>query len=179
MSIEKFISEHKSEFDNEIPELKIWAAIDKELDQKSNARPVRRLWTPLRIAASIIILIGIGVYAGSFLNQNDSFEGYTSEKMEEFVEVENYYRAQYSKRVSNLSGYQVDPTFQSDIQEFDEVIEELKEALKEAPKGAEEQIIGSIIQNYQTRIDILERIYSKIKKDAPTNNKKERDEVNI
>ena len=48
------------------------------------------------------------------------------------------------------------------VAQIDELLEELKTELDNAVKGSEEQIINAMINNYQTKLAILERVLQRI-----------------
>ena len=93
--------------------------------------------------------------------------------------MEDFYRHQYEQQVSLLANYQVDPAFKDDLKQFEEVMETLKTELQNAPKGNEERIVTAIIQNYQAKIEILQRILARIQTTNPKTTKLEKDEVSL
>ena len=60
--LEDFIKENKKQFDTDLPSLALWDKIELELDKKKKKAPVNlRVW--YSIAASVIVLLGIGLFA--------------------------------------------------------------------------------------------------------------------
>lgn len=179
--LEKFIRDNREAFDQETPDLRIWSAIDQQINQKE-AR-VFHLHRLLRVAAAVVTLLLAGGFAGAYLMQSNEIlppAGIAQSKLPaEFREVEGFYQDQYQEKVHQLAGYQVDPTFEEDLQTFESVISELKAELANAPAGNEERIIGAIIQNYQTKIEILQRILERVENTNPQNSKSKRNETSI
>ncbi|HMR43885.1 MAG TPA: hypothetical protein PKC40_08625 [Saprospiraceae bacterium] len=182
-NLEKFIRENRADFDKETPGLKVWANISKELEkQKTGGAKTISIKRYLSIAAAALVLLTIGGLAGSYFKgqpipaiaiQN------TPELPPEFQEMEDFYRHQYEQQVRLLANYQVDPAFKDDLKQFEEVMETLKTELQNAPKGNEERIVTAIIQNYQAKIEILQRILERIQTTNPKTTKLEKDEVSL
>ena len=95
----------------------------------------------------------------------------------EFREAENFYQTEYQNKRQQLVNYQVEPTLEADLEEFDQIILEMKEELKGVPSGNRERVLSAIIQNYQTKIDILQRILDQLESTKTT--KSDRNETNI
>jgi hypothetical protein len=49
-----------------------------------------------------------------------------------------------------------------DLQQIDEVQKDLRRELQNAPKSSREEIIQTMIKNYQTKLDILERVLTRV-----------------
>ena len=81
--------------------------------------------------------------------------------------------------MATLASYRQDGFVRADFQELDAIYEELKQELEKAPAGNEEQVIQAMINNYQTKIEILERVLEKVQSTGQTNLKTEENEVSI
>jgi acetyl-CoA carboxylase carboxyltransferase component len=175
--LEQFITQNRDTFDDAVPSLKVWAEIDKELDQqKGQARRVF-LWRSLRAAAAVVALLLIGGYGGMYYQQQvASTEITLSDIAPEYAEMEEYYTTQVNLRMQQLADYRHTDAVEPDLQQLDEVLQELQQELKNAPVGGEEQVINAMINNYKTRLDILERVLEKIQS-TNQNLKTETDEV--
>lgn len=180
-NLEKFISENRKAFDDEVPSLKVWAAIDRLAHQKE-ARQLRLLKN-LRLAAAIAVLLITGAAAGNFIsqvNQRNSTMAILQETAPEFFEMEEYLQNQINHRVNQLASYNPDAQVLQDLDQIDQAMSELKKELRLAPKGQEQEIVENLIQNYQTKIAILERVLEKIQSTQPTINiKKDQDEISM
>ena len=179
-NLEKFIHENRAEFDREIPSLKVWAAIDKAISpeevDKPTAKP-RRLWRHAWIAASIAFLLATGAFIGLQMGTDPQSEiASLSDYSSEYAEMEVYYQTQIQKKVAQLARYD-DITVGEDLKQVDEFMQELKQELQEAPKGNEEKIINAMIDNYQTKINILERVLERIQSTNQENLKSEENET--
>ncbi|HKK74051.1 MAG TPA: hypothetical protein VJ953_03175 [Saprospiraceae bacterium] len=179
--LEKFINDNRSAFDNEVPSLKVWAAIDRAANQKEARR--LRLWKNLRVAAAVAVLLIAGGVAGSYLtqaNQGNSATAILQETAPEYFEMEAYFQNQINNRVNQLVRYDPDAQVLQDLDQIDQAMLELKEEIRTAPEGQEQEIVENLIQNYQMKIAILERVLEKMESTVPTKtNKKDQDEISI
>jgi BMFP domain-containing protein YqiC len=119
----------------------------------------------LRIAAAAVLLLGIGASAGIYLTSNPASPMVQTQQAQlplEFVEVESYFQQQYREKLNQLASYQLEPGFQQDQQQFEQVMTELKQELAKAPEESRERIIASMIQNYHTKLDILQRLFEQL-----------------
>ncbi len=173
--LENFITDHREAFDDQVPDLKVWAAIDKELSgtEKPQAK-IRSFRRFLSIAAGIALLLTIGAAIGLQIGQQHSAEGLVSS---EFKEMQQYYDSQIKEKRSVLASYSQSSVVQEDLEQLDEFLKELQGELAVAPEDSREQIINAMIRNYQTRLEILERVLTKIESTNQKNLKSEKDET--
>ncbi len=175
--LEKFIIERRDAFDDKEPPKMAWGKIQQEL-QKDNKTPRRiSLWKFTRIAAAIVLLVGLGVVIG---RQSSSSEiASVEESYPEFIEAKSYYEFEVNEKLAQLARYSHDSSLDEDMSQLDSFMEELKMELEEAPKGSEEKIINAMITNYQTKLDILEKVLDSAKSANQVNENTKDDEVNI
>jgi hypothetical protein len=62
---------------------------------------------------------------------------------------------------------------------MDQAMTELKDELKNAPKGKEEEIVATMIQTYQTKVAILERVLEYMRQAKPQNSKSTSNEISM
>ncbi len=178
-NLENFIQENRADFDREIPSLKVWAAIDKEIGStdQATAKP-RKLWRYAWVAASIAFLLATGAFLGIQMNGGeDPTMASLGDFSTEYAEMEQHYNSQIQEKVALLARYNDDATVNDDLLQVDEFMEELKKELQESPKGNEEKIINAMIYNYQTKIDILERVLERIQSNNEEKSKSEENET--
>lgn len=172
-NLEKYIIENREAFDEEIPSLKVWANIDKSLGHKA----VRRLdgWQISRIAAAVVLLLVCGAAAGIWATRsgNNAPVAKLSEVSPEYAEVEQYYSRKVNVAYNQVTKMNVDPSVSDDIKHLDEVYQELEAELKKAPLSSRDQIIHAMIRNYQTKLEILERILERSQPSHSTQTKKQ------
>ena len=160
-NLEQFIADNRTDFDQAIPSLKVWANIEKEI------HPAPKRWTKwwnMGIAASIVFLLGIGTLIGLNLNSPPSDAlAILGPESTEYLEMEKYYQNQVRQKTAQLASYKFDGAVVEDMAQIDIFLSELKNELQHAVKGSEEQIVSAMINNYQTKLAILERVLERIK----------------
>lgn len=176
-NLEKFILEHREDFDREVPPLKVWANIDRELDAKRGGRIVWMKY--VRVAAAAAVLVAVSCYIGFQAGAKSDAAQALSDFSPEHAEMERYFNEQINAKMAQLVSYQQDEHVKPDLQELDAVYDELKAELKDAPVGGEQKVIEAMINNYQTKLDILEHVLNKVNTTEETNLKTEEDEISI
>lgn len=175
--LEKYIHDNRSEFDTGVPSLKVWSEIDRELDQKPKTRVI---WMKrLRAIAAVAVLTVTACAIGFNMGQSSAENRSLGDVSPEHAEMERYFQEQIQGNMAKLASYQQDGFVRADFQELDVIYEELKRELESAPSGNEDQVIEAMIKNYQTKIDILERVLEKVQTTGQTNLKTEEHEVSI
>ena len=178
MDLENFINNNREDFDNEVPDLKVWANIDKKLAQKEQSKVVP-FFNIRRIAAACLLLLAGGLF-GFYMSGSGSKSTIGQKQFSpEFVEAESFYKNQYNEKVARLANYEIDHEFSDDLQQFEAIMEELKIELAQVPKNNRERLITTIIQNYQTKIEVLERILERLESIDSDNTNSKKNEVNI
>ncbi len=164
-NIEDFISQNRSEFDQDVPPPMVWMNIEKHLDKEEKSRAiVHEIKTPgimriMQVAAMFVVVMGVGLLIGLQLN-NGSGNAYSSPQLQEFVEAEKHYSKEINKMwtVVNASGVEEKESIQQDLNALDAVYNELKNELISNPKADTDYIVNAMIDNYRTKIDILETV---------------------
>jgi len=176
-NLEKYIRENRESFDTGVPGLEVWSKIDRSLERHSSHRIV---WMKrLRIAASIVILLAAGGAIGAHLNSTSNKVDSLAGVSPEYAEMERYFSSQVNDKMAKLATYRQAGNVEGDIKDLDAVYEDLKTELKDAQPGSEEQIIQAMIENYQTKIDILEQVLGKVQTTKSTNLKTEGNEISL
>lgn len=188
--LEQFIQDNREAFDDAIPSLKVWAAVDKQLSEKSSPSAsadhnepkgrVRSLWRIASIAASVVVLLAIGAILGRQFNA-DSMDHFAADDsvLREVEDMRQYYEAEIKNKEAQLVRYNESRTVTPDLKQIDEQLKELMKEMKEVPAGSEEQVINAMINNYQTKIAILEKVLEKLDNKNEKINKISDDETNI
>lgn len=178
-NLEKFITENRSVFDNETPNLKIWANIDKALESQQQ-QPKIPWWRNSRVAAAAIMLIVASSALGYFLAPKSENSVIAYEYSEEFQDMTSFYERQLQDKTARLVSYEhQDKSVQQDIEQFDKAMAELELEIQNAPKGSEEIIINAMIQNYQAKVFILNRVLQQLNSSNQHLKKKKNGTVNL
>ncbi len=175
--LEKFIHENRPAFDAEVPNLRVWANIDRQLDRRVQPKVVwmRRLRAVAAVAIITVTACVIGFKMGSASAEARSLADISPDH----AEMERYFNEEIQQKMKQLVSYRQDGFVRADFQELDAIYEELKQELEKAPVGNESQVVQAMINNYQTKIDILEQVLEKVKTTGQTNLKTEENEVSI
>jgi len=156
--LEKFINKHREEFDDLEPSSELWKNISKDLP--ASRRKLSRSVKLSGIAASILLL----VFVGFRLGQNSSAQPYAIE----LQEIEKYYSKEIGDRMTQLANFGGDENLEDDLNQLDDVFKELKEELIHSKYGNNEKLVNALIENYKTKINVLETVLEKL-----NNNKEE------
>jgi hypothetical protein len=173
--LEEFINNNRADFDNAVPGLRVWARLDKALDQQQaqHSRP----WKAMRAAAAVLLLLAAGGIGGHYLGRMQATAAVA--KVEtispEAAEAERYYNEQFQEKYQQLAKYTTLNTLEPDFDQIDQATQELKQELLNVPKGSEEQVVRNLIQNYQLKLQILEHVLERVQAVQPTQNVKSQD----
>jgi hypothetical protein len=186
-SLKTFIQANREAFDEATPSFRVWTEIDQVLhpQQKQRTLGVLNIRRVLSIAASILLLLAVGAASGIYFMKQQVQEAAAVASLEdispEYAEMVRYYDAQIKEKAQQVSLQTNDKTVMEDLKAVDNAMAELEAELKKAPKGAEEQLVASLIKSYQIKLSILERVLERIqsaKKDSTKQNLED-DEVSI
>ncbi|MFK7932430.1 MAG: hypothetical protein AB8G22_02915 [Saprospiraceae bacterium] len=186
-NLEQFIRSEREQFDRAIPDLQVWANIDAELNQQQEQKQQKRgkrilMWRAMRVAAAVLFLLVSGGVIGSYITQQNQQDplAVLNEIAPEYMEMERYFQKEVSQKMKRLASYEKQEVVQPDLAQLDNVMEELKQELVNAPKGSEEQILNNLINSYQTKIAILERVLERVESaETPSENKTKENEISI
>lgn len=164
--LEEFVHQNREDFDTEHPGLGVWSAIGKELDQQPRLRSIQsgRHFQYWRIAAAIALLLiagGIGRELGVRAIQEQQ-TAMLEQAAPDFDETEAFYQATIAQTKARLTGYEVDPVLESDLEQLDQAMAELREELADAPPAERRTIVENLINNYRLKLNLLERILQRL-----------------
>ena len=184
--IEKYVHEHREEFDRSVPDLRVWAAISAELDTppvKVRRLPWYRRTRLLSVAAALVFAGVLGVY---WCQQPAAISDGPVPAVQpiaaadpQLAEMEAFYAARFEQGYAQLAALQPEPAVQRDLQQMDAVLEELRIELADAPAGARAAIVEAMIQHYKTKLELLEYILAQLRAATPTDLNEANDEISI
>lgn len=162
--------ENRAAFDEEEPlvghDVRFERKLEKELHQKPSPF---RAW--LKVAASIIILIGIGGlynYLGkddNSINTANSTKEKNSESIQ-LIEAEHYYQKQFNEQFTAITKAYQDNESRLMIQQSQTLIANLEKEYKnlntELVQTGDYRVATAMILNYKSRISILETLIKKL-----------------
>ncbi len=158
--LENFIRDNKKEIDQFDPPASLWDKIEKQLDEKRISGPVKkekvvRLSFLLKIAAAIVIVLGVGLW------------GYQYQKKEvmdlsnidpQLAKQQVHYAALIETKRSELKQIekeepQLFSEFSAEIRKMDANYQKLKSDLPGSPN--QEETVRAMIQNLQIQTELL------------------------
>lgn len=170
--IEHFITNNKEKFDTETPHLKVWSGIEKRLNGVKEYGVVRIGWW--RQAAAAVALLVVGACLGMYFTnktENTAIVQAAKEVAPDLKEAENFYNQKVESKLTQLVSYNPDPSVMADLNQLDEIQEELRKELRRAPASTREEIVRRLIENYQIKLGILERVLNHIEEHQTDNQK--------
>lgn len=161
--LEQFVRANREAFDDARPSLKVWADIDRTLEQQ---KPRSFQWKRiLQSAAAVLLLLLAGGLIGHQLSRG-SATNTASETLArispELAELEAHYNKQINAKFAQLANYPQQETVKADLAQIDETMEELRNEILKAPAGMEKEIVTNLLRSYQLKVQILERVLERI-----------------
>ena len=184
---EKFISQHRSEFDDLVPDPAIWDKIQKREPEKTSLN-----WTKILVRAAAIVVIFVSSYIFfDYLSIKNQAPKLAEEEMldpegagmiQELLEAEYYYTSKIEEKkevfyclTTNNTGLRDDVN--TELVELDQVYNDLKEDLKD--NADNEEVIFAMIQNYRLKLEILDEILKQLHSVEKNNNCYENETVHM
>ncbi|PHN04743.1 hypothetical protein [Flavilitoribacter nigricans] len=179
-NLEQFVRTNREAFDDARPSLKVWADIDRALDQKKS-RPFQ--WRKiLKSAAAVLLLLLAGGLIGHQISRGTE-ENTAAETLArispELAELEAHYNQQINAKFAKLANYPQRETVKADLAQIDETMEELRNEIVKAPAGMEKEIVTNLLRSYQLKVQILERVLERIRANEGDLNNPTLDETSI
>ena len=189
--LENYIQANREAFDTHTPSLKVWHNVAATLVAENesatkvtvtNTKVVSLSLTWWRQAAAAVALLVFGVMIGFLLNQKQADQALaqaTEQVAPELEEAENFYNQKVQSKYTQLASFNPDPSVLADLKQLDEVQEELRKELQHAPSSTREEIVRRLIENYQIKLGILERVLNHIKEQPLDNQKSQQQHESI
>jgi len=163
-NFEKHIRDNAPEFDtHKADRSKMWAKISQELEiEEPKVIPLWRS-AKLRVAATLLIMLGIASFIALQLGSGSSVE--TQYASKELLDIDMHYKGLVSYQVQlvennpNLS--EEDKTeFLSFMDELDNEYEQLRIEMRNNLDN--ERVLEAIVSNYKQRIELIENLLKQI-----------------
>jgi len=185
--LEKFINDHRNEFDDLTPDPALWDRIKKREPEKTSVN-----WTTvlLRVAAVVVIFVSGYIFIDYLSNSGNSREFVKNEipdpedenMARELIEAEYYYTTRIDERreefyclTSNNTGLRND--INTELVDLDKTFNELKEDLKD--NADNEEVILAMIRNYRLKLEILDEILKQLRSADKNNDCYESENINM
>ena len=123
--LERFIRDNRPLFDDEVPNLKIWADIERQLPSKPKPSLKVRVLRMASIAAAVVLLLGTGAAIGVFwIGPQEVPQLAEMGNIDpEILQMEQFYQSQIQEKYQMLTTYQQDPTVNKDFEQLDQAID--------------------------------------------------------
>jgi hypothetical protein len=152
MDLEKYIREHRAEFDTEIPSEKTWNSLSEKLQKKKK----KFSWKPYMAAASVMLFITCTwLIANEKLNKNEALPSTVSEEVQDaqvqfssLIEIKRNELKQYKKDNPELVR-----DFEHQLVELQLNYKQLLPQLKDEKKR--DVVLQAVIDNLQMQVEIL------------------------
>jgi hypothetical protein len=169
--LEKFVKEHRNEFDAAEPSQSLWGKIANDLGEEDpKVRPIgnNTIWWKVAVA---VLLVAVSYLAiDKFLPREEPVKQLAT--LAEFREFEAFYTSVISEKTSKLSveleGEEFFHYLEGDIAEIDEIYKELKNTFENEQGG--EQVLNTLIHLLRqklhlvnSQLDILEEARNPVK----------------
>lgn len=156
-NIDNFFAHHREDFDDKTPSGKVWTRIERGL---FGTRPLS-VWNSVvmwRAAAAVFLGLSVFLFLGQSVPVKSS-EDIASQQ--EFLDVESYYAAQISEKVSLIQSDEsfMDDQFAQDFEKLEAMYSVLAEELKKRPS---QKVKDALVLNMLVRIDLLNQQIQKL-----------------
>lgn len=159
-NIEKYIKDHRSEFDEQIPDRSIWLSIESELNRKEKHKILSI--KPWLAAAAVVSILCCGVLIGLNINKNHQQLDYTrNSDFQQLKDTETYYQTQVNLKLNQINDAESRSQVINDLKQLDEIYLQLKSEIIRSGYTNSDIIIEAMIKNQKTKTEILENILNK------------------
>ena len=184
--LEKYILDHREQFDDQEPDPAMWEKID------TRKAPVIRInwkdivWKAAAVAAIFVASYFFHDFMASRKHSSQDLMSKNSEAnspmVRELIEAEAYYTSQIDMRKDEVFRLTAsDPEVRREIDlemvDLDRVFTELKGDLKD--NADNEEVIEAMIQNYRLKLDILEEMLLRLKQSNESQNKESHEDTPV
>jgi hypothetical protein len=159
-NLEDFIKTNRVQFDDQRPDRSIWLEIERNLDKETKSERIFKI-SFLKIAASVIFILSLGVLIGINMAPKNELNYAISPEMKQYKETENYYRTQVNLKLNELKDPLTKSNVEKDLKQLDEIYLQLKSEMMNSEYTNSEMMIDAMIKNHKTKVEILESILNK------------------
>ena len=156
--LEKYIRDHRDEFNTDEPRNELWDKVRVNLDQQEEKSRQSANW--MWKAAAVVLLLTTSVLVVDRFSTKENTviaEGNNDPFLEEFNTVEQYYLSQIDEMQRQLVSYGnndlVNTRFVQDLDQLDSLYGILKNDFE--TNGNNQKIADALIQNLRIRMEII------------------------
>lgn len=164
--LDKYINEKHESFDSATPPDELWTKINSQIEsiEVEPRRESKIIWMITKMAAAFAVVLASGVVIGYYVNSNQSNAASNDPVFQDYINVEKSYVKDINHKMNALSIHDVDPHVNRDLMQLDEVYEELKKELYQGQAINNDKIIEALLTNYQEKVEILEKVLSRVER---------------
>jgi hypothetical protein len=184
--LERFIIDHRDEFDDLEPNPAIWQKIEQR-----QPKTVELNWTKIlvRAAAVVVIFVSSYIFIDYLANQEgrqmadvEAADPNDSGIYQDLMEAEYYYSSQIAYQKEEFYRLAGDNAalreeINIELSDLDRIYRELKEDLKD--NADNQEVVEAMIQNYRLKLEILEEILRQLKSANENKMDHENESVNM
>jgi len=174
--LEEHIRRNREDLDKYNPPATIWKGIKKELGMRKSTL---RKW--ISLAAMVVVILGTAIvffkpqyrWAG---NENESANRTFPQLKETEIYYNNLVNSLYKEAAPLLTGKpEVKKELNNDMSQIDSICTDIKKDLKD--NISNQEVVEALIQNYRTKIRILEDMLTVLKENENNPEKKKSHEL--
>ncbi|MFY0254296.1 hypothetical protein ACDQ55_10120 [Chitinophaga sp. 30R24] len=163
-NFERFIHQHRDEFEIPGPSTKVWEAMERELTSNRKGRVVQLVqknWFKVAIIAALLINAG-GLY---YLSQRRHHQQGLSVIAPDIQEAGVYYTSRINEKLQLINAYStselgLDSAARKELALRNDTYKSLEKELKSNPGN--ERIRAAMIRYYQLKLDLLDKILEEL-----------------
>ncbi|MFK8056786.1 MAG: hypothetical protein AB8F78_11755 [Saprospiraceae bacterium] len=176
--LKAFIDAQRDAFDNEEPRASVWEALERAMPAKevqltpkpASVAPkeggsvIRQLYPYWRKAAVACMLLTIGVMGGMLMSGDGSPAMADQPSTENrAVELEQYYKREIDRRLAMVASYKPEPELRRELSDMTQSDFRAQQPFDELAAGNERVVLEAIAQEYQAKLDALERVLDRLR----------------
>lgn len=164
--LKTFIASNKEAFDDQRAPAGAWEEIENQLDKKrGRILPLGPFWL---IAASLVLVIFVWLRQDKH-NPLSATEETDFATETEYTETQRYFVGQVNEKWNALKEKYSDEGLDADLKLLDEIEADLREEYKQAHGEYKEVILNALINNYQTKLSLLQKVMYEVESKGDQN----------
>jgi hypothetical protein len=174
--MEEYIKKNREAFDVYDAPDNLWDKVEKRL-QKERSIVIWKLW--LQRAAIVVFIFSMAFAISEYIHSPKhrpiaSLAGNEQALPQEMKETQNYYETEIHSRMKEMkpmfASYPgMEEEINKDFTHLDSICTDLKKDLKD--NVSNQQVLEAMVQNYRTKLNILENLLEELKSKNPSHEK--------